>query len=88
MPRLGKNMPTNQTHLFTYSGIPQKYDVESYDIYTEDLVQAQAGPVLAASVSMNLYELCSVDSEDLALLVSSFPSDSDTLSTSSSRVTC
>lgn len=39
MPRLGKSMPTNQTHLFTYSGVPQKYDAESYDIYTEDLVR-------------------------------------------------
>lgn len=47
-------------------------------------MQGHVGPVLAASVSGGPYEHCSVDSEGLVLLVSSVPSDSYTLYSSSS----
>ena len=50
----------------------------------EDLVQTHAAPVPAASVSVSLYAPCKVAPKGLALLVPSIPSDSYTLSTSSS----
>lgn len=55
---------------------PITIKTESYNVYIEDLVQTLAGPVLAASASTSLYELCSADLEDLFLLVFSMPSDS------------
>lgn len=42
--------------LLTYSGVPQNYQPESYSMYAEDLVQAKVGPVIAASVSVSMYE--------------------------------
>lgn len=45
-------------------------------------MQTSAGPVLAASVSVSLYELCSIYLEALVLLVSSILSHSYTISVS------
>lgn len=46
-------------------------------------MQTHVDPVLAASVSVSLYDPCSFDSENLVLLVYSIPSSSHTLSASS-----
>jgi hypothetical protein len=47
-------------------------------------MQTYIGPVLAASVSVSSYVPCLVDSKGLLLLLYSVPSDSYTLSASSS----
>lgn len=41
--------------------------MESYNIYPEDLVQTCVGPVLAASVFVSSYEVCSIDLEGFVL---------------------
>lgn len=66
-----KSRHKNQIHLFSQSGVRQKYYANSYNIYTEDLLHSPVGPVLAASDYESLYVPCSVDSEGLLFLVSS-----------------
>lgn len=53
-------------------------------IYTENRVQVHVGPVPSASVSVSLYDLCSVDLEGLIILVPVIQFGSYTLSASSS----
>lgn len=64
----------------------QKYQANSYNMYTEDLVQTHRGLMFAAQVSVSPYETCLVDSVDLSFLVYTTPSDSYNLSFSSSVV--
>ena len=45
-------------------GAPHKHQANNHNIYAEDIVQTHAGSVIAASVSVSLYEPCLVDSVD------------------------
>lgn len=38
----------SEVHLFPLLGVPPKHQVNSHNLYTKDLVQTQAGPVLKA----------------------------------------
>lgn len=44
----------SETHPFPLLGVLQKQQANSHDIYTEDLVQSHAGPMLAISVSEHM----------------------------------
>lgn len=56
----------------------------SHNTHAEDLMQTSAGPVLAASVSMSSYELCSVYLRRPVLLLSFISPGLYTLSATSS----
>jgi hypothetical protein len=48
-----------------------KHQANSYNIYSEDLLQAYSRSMLATSVSVSSYELCLADSFSHVLLMSS-----------------
>jgi hypothetical protein len=52
----------SKTHLLLLLGVPQSHQANSHNIYTEDLAQTPAGPVLAVSVSVSPCETYLVDS--------------------------
>lgn len=62
----------------------ESYIADSANVYIEDLVQMLAVLVLVPSVSVRPYEICFVDSVGHVLLMSSIPSDSYNLFSSSS----
>lgn len=70
-PREGTDISGPLFHTFRS---PTKLKSKRSNISTEDLVQTCGGPVLAVSTFVISCELCSLDLEDLALLVSSIPS--------------
>lgn len=69
-----------EAHPLPLLGALQKHQANSRGIYTEDLLQTQADPVLAASFSASPFEPCLIDSVGYVLLVSPIPSDSYGLS--------
>lgn len=63
----------SEIQLLPLLGVPQIHQVDNLNTWAEDLVQTSVGPLLAASVSVRLCELCLVDLLGLVLLVSSIP---------------
>lgn len=85
--RVGHDNPTGEKeskeqahesefHSFLQSGIPWKYQANSYNLNTEDLEQTHIGLTFVASISVSSYVPCFIGSEGLALLVSSILSGS------------
>ena len=70
VPRKGKESKILPLALL---GVPQNPKLKKLLIY---LVQPQAGPVIAVSLSVNTYDPCLVDSVGHAVLVTSTPLDS------------
>ena len=81
MPVAGKRVIDSLVLTLSY---PIKILSDSYNIYSDNLVQIPVGPVLAASGSVCSYVSCLVDSVSLVFRVSSMPSGSYNLSASSS----
>lgn len=59
-----------------------KHQAKSHNIYSEDLVQAYASPILAISISLRSYDPWLADSVSHVLSISTFCSDSYNFSSS------